>query len=170
MLAVAGVWALLWDGAGRRRAENRRLIADAARRLELPPALLLAVAETESGFDDRAVSKRGAQGLLQVMPQTGREVAVRTGFSRDPAARSDHALVGGSYLRSLLERYRGDLHLALAAYQAGPTRVDEWVARGRGLPGPETIEMFAFKETRRYVADVLAARGRFEAEPGAGRP
>ena len=142
-------------GAGRRRAENRRIVADAARRLELRPELLLAVAEAESGFDERARSEKGAQGLLQVMPGTGREVAAQMRLSADPRDRADHALVGGRYLQSLLRLYRNDLHLALAAYHAGPGRVDEWVEKGKGLPGPEVVDQFAFQETRKYVSDVL---------------
>jgi len=168
-LAAVVVAAVLWGGAARRRAENRRIVADAARRLDLRPELLLAVAEVESGLDEGARSRKGAQGLLQVRPDTGEEVAAQLRLSADPLQREDHALVGGRYLKTLLERYRMDLHLALAAYHAGPGRVDEWVEKGRGLPGPEVVEMFAFAETRKYVADVLQAKRELETGARAAR-
>ncbi len=146
-----------------RRKRNRAIVAEAADRVGVPPALLLAVAETESGFDDRAVSHKGAVGLLQVMPATGKEVAerlkLRSWSLRDPG---ENALVGGTYLKELIRRYRGDLHLALGAYHAGPRRVDAWRKRaGRGLAGRLVIKRCAFKSTRSYVARVLAARERF---------
>lgn len=168
-LAAVVAAAALWGSGARRRAENRRIVAEAARRLDLSPELLLAVAEVESGLDEQARSDKGAQGLLQVMPETGRDISAQLRMSADPLEREDHALVGGTYLKALLARYRMDLHLALAAYHAGPTRVDEWVARGRGLPGPEVVEMFAFGETRKYVADVLQAKQRLEAAARASR-
>jgi soluble lytic murein transglycosylase len=158
-LAAALAGLALWGRGWRRRAENRRIVASAAGRLELAPELLLAVAEVESGFDDRARSEKGALGLLQVMPGTGRELAARLGLEGDLLDRRENALLGGAYLKLLLERYRRDLHLALAAYHAGPGRVDEWVQRGRGLPGPEVVETFGFQETRKYVDEVLRRKG-----------
>lgn len=157
----------LWGRGERRRAQNRSIVAEAAGRLELSPELLLAVAEVESGFDDTARSAKGALGLLQVLPETGREAAAELRVPADILERRGNALLGGAYLRMLLARYRRDLHLALAAYNAGPGNVDEWVKRGRGLPGPEVVEMFGFAETRRYVADVLRAKLEYEKRSGA---
>ncbi len=99
--------------------------------------LIAAVVEVESNFDPTAVSPRGAVGLMQVLPSTAnlsREILL------DPAANIHH---GSRYLRRLLKRFEGDLELALAAYNAGPTAV----RRFGGVP--------PFRETRNYVEKVL---------------
>jgi soluble lytic murein transglycosylase-like protein len=119
-----------------------RLAGEAARRHGLDPALVRAVVAVESGFQPEAVSPKGAQGLMQLMPATARELGVADPF--DAAANLD----GGSrYLRSLLARYEGDLPKALAAYNAGMGAV----ARHRGVP--------PYAETRQYVKKVL---GRYQ--------
>ena len=151
-----------------RREANRGILAKASEAVRVEPELLLAVAAVESGFDDRARSSKGAVGLLQVMPETARAVASRLRLDGwDLSDPRDNAVIGGAYLAELLRRYRGDEHLALAAYHAGPGRVDGWVEKGKGLPGPEVIEQFGLKSTRRYVDDVLALReaGRAERLP-----
>ena len=136
--------------AERQRAlENHRIVTATAIRLDLPPALLLAIAQTESAFDDRCISHKGATGLLQVMPATARETAAALRLDTyDLLDPRDNALIGAAYLKSMLRRYRNDLHLALAAYNAGPANVDRWQRQAMGLPGPETVEQFAFDETR----------------------
>jgi soluble lytic murein transglycosylase-like protein len=114
------------------------LINAAARQHALFPDLIAAMVKVESNFNSRAVSRRGAQGLLQLMPETARLLGVSDPF--DPWQN----LEGGSrYLRSLLDRFRGDLVLALAAYNAGEKAVE----RHGGLP--------PFAETRQYVDRVL---------------
>jgi soluble lytic murein transglycosylase-like protein len=119
-----------------------RLVAEAARRHGLEPALVMAVVGVESGFQPQAVSPKGAQGLMQLMPATARDLGVADPF--DPAANLD----GGSrYLSSLVARYDGDLTKALAAYNAGMGAV----ARHGGVP--------PYEETRRYVRKVL---GRYQ--------
>lgn len=144
-----------WSRA-RRYQENRAIVTHTARKLDLSPALVLAVAQAESGFDDRVVSSSGAVGLMQVMPATGKEVAeslkLREWSLENPR---DNTLIGATYLKKMLRRFRGDRHLALAAYHAGPNQVDAWIKEGQGLPGPEVIEQFAFDVTRTYVFDVL---------------
>jgi soluble lytic murein transglycosylase-like protein len=145
-----------------RHQENRRIVVSAAERLDLPAELLLAVAQVESGFDEKAISERGAIGLMQLMPVTARETAACIGLTdwtiENPA---DNALIGAAYLTAMLHRYRNDLHLALAAYHAGPANVDKWSQAAADLPGPETIELFAFKGTKKYVADIV---GRIDAQ------
>ena len=123
-------------------ADFERLVADAARRHDLDPALVMAVIGIESGFQPQAVSPKGAQGLMQLMPATARDLGVADPF--DPAANLD----GGSrYLSSLVARYDGDLAKALAAYNAGMGAV----ARHGGVP--------PYEETRRYVRKIL---GRYQ--------
>ncbi len=128
---------LLFGEGDRRRVRDQ--IQRASRRYRLDPLLVEAVITVESAFDRWAVSKKGAQGLMQLMPETARDLAVADPF--DPAANIDG---GARYLRRLLDRFAGDLELALAAYNAGPSRVQ---AAGRIPPIPET---------RRYVREVLA--------------
>lgn len=100
--------------------------------------LVAAIVEVESGFDPNAVSHRGAMGLMQVLPTTAR--AEDPDVLRDPSLNIE---VGTRYLRHLLKLYDGDLELALAAYNAGPSNV----RRYGGMP--------PFRETRRYVEKVL---------------
>jgi soluble lytic murein transglycosylase-like protein len=105
----------------------------------LEPALLVSVARVESGFDVGAVSSRGAVGLLQLTPETARDLRV-------DASRPVENLVGGArYLLALLERF-GSLQLALAAYNAGPTVVERY-----GSIPP-------YSETEQYVTRVTNTR------------
>jgi len=113
------------------------LIDEVAREHRLPPALVKAVIAAESAFDTRAVSRAGAQGLMQLMPTT----AVHMGVA-EPFEPVQNVHGGAGYLRSLVDRY-GDLTRALAAYNAGPEAVDRY----GGVP--------PYRETRAYVDRVL---------------
>ncbi len=115
------------------------LIAAAAERHRIQPALLTALARVESSFDPRAVSPQGASGLLQLMPATAERFGVEDVF--DVAQNVDG---GARYLAWLLERYAGQTDLALAGYNAGEAAVDRY----GGIP--------PYRETRSYVAQVLA--------------
>ena len=115
------------------------MIALSARRHGVDPALLAAVAEAESNFDPFAVSHKGAEGLLQLMPMTARRFGVQDSF--DPEQNVEGA---AQYLEWLLSRFAGDESLALAGYNAGEGAVD----RHRGIP--------PYTETERYVGQVLA--------------
>lgn len=114
------------------------VIADASGRYHLDPDLVNSVIHAESGFNVRAVSRTGARGLMQLMPQTASELGVSDEF--DARANVDG---GTRYLRELLERYNFDLIKALAAYNAGPRRVEQY----RGVP--------PYYETQAYVAKVV---------------
>jgi soluble lytic murein transglycosylase-like protein len=104
----------------------------------LDPDLVNSVIRAESGFNVRAVSPKGAQGLMQLMPQTASELGVHNAF--DPQANVEG---GTRYLRELLERYDFDLVKALAAYNAGPQRVEQY----GGVP--------PYYETKAYVARIV---------------
>lgn len=122
------------------------VIGNASQRHRLDPALIQSVIHAESGFNTRAVSSKGAQGLMQLMPQTAAQLGVANSF--DPQANVE----GGSrYLRELLERYNFDLVKALAAYNAGPGRVEKY----RGVP--------PYYETRAYVARIIREYNRKKA-------
>jgi len=111
---------------------------------DLDPRLVMAVIEVESGFDSRAVSGAGAQGLMQLMPRTMEELGVSRPF--DP---EDNIRGGTRYLKVQLDRF-GSVHLALAAYNAGPTAV----RRYGGVP--------PYPQTRSYVRRVMAAYDRLK--------
>jgi hypothetical protein len=115
------------------------IIAEATRTYRLPPALVLAVIQAESNFVPQAVSPKGAMGLMQLMPGTASLLGVQ-----DPFNPRENILAGCRYLRDLLDRFKGSLPLAVAAYNAGDSRV---VAAGYNIP--------AIKETRDFVRNVL---------------
>ena len=117
-------------------------IAEAAARYAVPERLIWAVIRTESGFDRRAVSSKGARGLMQLMPETAAILGVRDSFN---PRENIHA--GARHLRALMERFGYDLPLAIAAYNAG----EKPVLAFRGIP--------PYPETREYVARVLRLYG-----------
>ncbi len=125
-----------------------RIVREAAERHRMDPALIRAVIETESGWNPAAVSRRGAAGLMQLVPVTAQRFGVEDVFN--PQQNID---AGARYLKLLLERYNGNLDLALAAYNAGEGAVN----RHGGIP--------PFRETRNYVQKVQDAYFR----PGSGR-
>jgi soluble lytic murein transglycosylase len=128
------------------------------------PALILAVSRQESEFDSAAVSARGARGLMQLMPKTAQKVARslkmpyrRASLTADPAY---NAKLGRQYLARLSEEWDQNYVLTLAAYNAGPQRVREWIeANGDPRRGEvdmiDWIELIPFTETRNYIQRVL---------------
>lgn len=109
------------------------------------PRLIAAIIQTESGFNSNAVSSAGAQGLMQLMPKTARGLGVKNSF--DP----EQNIKGGtSHFARLLDKYDGDVTLALYAYNAGEGNVDKWKKTGQ-------LNNIPFKETRNYAPKVLAA-------------
>lgn len=138
----------------------RNEIEAAARKYGVPPLLVASLIRQESLWDTTAISRAGARGLMQLMYRTARHVARReklrlSGRSalHDP---SFNVLLGSAYLGGLLERYGGRKDLALAAYNAGTSRVDAWLRRPRCPSSPELfIESIPFRETRSYVRRVL---------------
>lgn len=115
-------------------------IAEASRRFGIPEAWIRAVMRAESGGNPRAVSPKGAMGLMQIMPETWAELRARYGLGADPYDPLDNILAATVYLRELYKRYGyPDL---FAAYNAGPARFDAYLFNGEKLPD----------ETRTYLA------------------
>ena len=113
-------------------------VFDASRSTGIDPDFLNSVIHHESAFNPRAVSKKGAKGLMQLMPETADQLGVRDSFDPGQNIRG-----GAAYLRQLLVQYNGDAQKALAAYNAGPHRVKEF----NGVP--------PYRETRAYVAGII---------------
>lgn len=122
------------------RDEMREMARDAAERHQVDPALVHAIITAESDWNPSAISNKGAQGLMQLMPSTANELGVRDAF--DPRQNIEG---GVKHLRGLLERYDGDLDRTLAAYNAGGGAVD----RSGGVPN--------YRETRNYVQKIQDA-------------
>lgn len=128
------------------------MIAVAARRYHVDPAVVKSIIRAESAFLPTAVSPKGAVGLMQLMPGTAQQ------FGADPTVPEQNIAAGTQYLSLLLQRYarkRDSLRRAIAAYNAGPGAVERY----RGIP--------PFRETRTYVTRVLRFYRQYQAE---GRP
>jgi soluble lytic murein transglycosylase-like protein len=120
------------------------LVQQNATTWQVDPALIKAVMANESGFNANATSKVGAQGLMQLMPETAASLGVRNSY--DPV---QNVAGGTRYLRGLLDRFGGDPRLAVAAYNAGPEAVEKY----GGVP--------PYAETQNYVQNVLASADRY---------
>ena len=126
----------------------QKLIRDAATRYNLDPTLIHSVISIESNFNPKAVSRKNARGLMQLMPRTAELMGVKDSF--DPGQNID----GGShYLSDLLKKYKNDLTLALAAYNAGPDTVDKY---GRRVP--------PYLETMKYVQRIAKTYAKLKAD------
>ena len=115
-------------------------IAEAAQRFTIPAAWLRAIMRVESRGDRRAVSPKGAMGLMQLMPETWAALRTRYGLGRDPFDPHDNILAGAAFLREMHDRYGSPGFLA--AYNAGPVRYEDYRDRRRPLP-PETVAYVA---------------------------
>ena len=126
----------------------QKLIRDAGARYNLDPTLIHSVIAIESNFDPKAVSRKNARGLMQLMPRTAELMGVKDSF--DPGQNID----GGShYLSDLLKKYKNDITLALAAYNAGPDTVDKY---GRRVP--------PYLETMKYVQRIAKTYAKLKAD------
>ena len=130
---------VLKNGIGTVKSDMDAIFEEAASLYQLPVKLLRAVAKAESGFNPKAVSKAGAMGVMQLMPATARSLGVS-----DPYDACQNILGGAKYLKQNLERFGGNISLALAAYNAGPGSVTKY----GGVP--------PYKETQNYVKTIMA--------------
>jgi len=131
--------------AGVDRAQIAAIIGREARRYGVDASLVTAMVEVESGFQVRAVSPKGAQGLMQIMPGTAQDLKLK---DKDSLDASKNIEAGTRYLRQLLDKFGGNVKLALAAYNAGPGAV----SRCGGVP--------PIAETKSYIEKVKARYGK----------
>jgi soluble lytic murein transglycosylase-like protein len=136
------------ESHGLSRQQVSEAVASASAQTSIDPALIHAVIRVESNYNTRAVSRRGAQGLMQLMPSTARRFNVTNPY--DPA---QNVLAGAQYLRELHTLFNGNMPLILAAYNAGPKAVSK-----------NHMRIPPFMETRLYVPKVLDAYRRIRAE------
>jgi soluble lytic murein transglycosylase len=140
------------------------IIRQQAREKNLDPALIAAIIYEESRFRPRT-SPAGAEGLMQITPQTADFIAERSGATQfelsdlgDPQINISY---GSFYLRNLIDRYGGDEQLAIAAYNAGGTNVDRWIVEAGGVEEFDAGDDVAFPETREYVRRVELRREQY---------
>ena len=122
------------------------IISQASERFKVDPFLIKAVIKAESDFNQNAVSQKGAQGLMQLMPGTAEDMKVE-----DPFNPEENIFGGTRYLSMMLSRFNNDMRLALAAYNAGPERVEDH----RGIP--------PIPETKSFIEKVMQYYGRYRA-------
>jgi soluble lytic murein transglycosylase len=142
------------------------VIRQQAAEKHLDPALIAAVIFAETKFDPRP-SAAGAEGLMQILPETAYFIAHLSGGYRftaaDLATPQINVAYGSYYLRYLLNHYNGNEMLAVAAYNAGLANVDSWLAQASAAGRPLTVAAIPFPETRAYVQRVLEAQRDYRA-------
>jgi soluble lytic murein transglycosylase len=146
---------------------NADVIRQQAAEKHLDPALIAAVIYAETKFDPRS-SAAGAEGLMQIMPQTALYLAHRSGATTftttDLSTPAVNIAYGSYYLRYLLDEYHGNVTDALAAYNGGESNVDRWIAAARAQGHGLTVDAIPFPETRAYVAKVLSAEQKYRSK------
>ena len=120
------------------KVQIQNLVTNACAKYNIEPRLVMALIQQESGFNQNAISKAGAQGLMQLMPATAKALGVTNAFNPQ-----ENIEGGVRYLKSMLDKFNGNKILALAAYNAGPNAVDKY----NGVP--------PYKETQNYVMSIL---------------
>ena len=134
-------------------------ISQQAQAKGLNPYLLLSIIRQESAFNPAAISSSDARGLMQLLPTTAQEVLSRLKLPQEPASRLHdpqlNITLGTHYFASLLQRYQGNVVLALAGYNAGPNKAARWREQWSSLPTDEFIERIPLDETRNYVKLIL---------------
>ena len=164
---LASIRSKSWNALNIRFPEVKpELFEDNANKYQLAPSYIYAITRQESAFDEFANSPVGARGYMQLMPATASETARKIGLKnyKKKSQLTEGKInlqLGSAYFNMLLKRYQGNRILATAAYNAGPHRVDRWQGNKdnqaeQGLTMDSWIETIPYKETRRYVKNVLA--------------
>ncbi len=159
---VASIQIRAWDHLDLRfPVVYRELFQRQARRLGLEEATLFAIARQESAFYAQARSPVGAGGLMQLMPATAKETARKHGiddyrYPADVYRPEVNVQLGSSYFKELLGRYNNNRVPAIAAYNAGPGRINRWLKESGSRPLDVWVENIPYRETRGYVQNVLA--------------
>lgn len=153
--------------------EGYPLLSDAASKPD--PALVHALIRQESQFDPSVSSSSNAQGLMQLLPATARDVARKLGTDSDPDLfdAGENIMLGSAYIQEVLDRYSRSLPLAIASYNAGPNRVRQWLEamgdpREGAMDWVDWVERVPFNETRNYVQRVMEAMQIFRARLNGG--
>jgi soluble lytic murein transglycosylase len=150
-----------WDDlAIRFPVAHQHIITEQAALTSLPSTLIFAIARQESAWEKDAQSSAGAMGLMQILPRTAKETAKKAGIKyrrEDLLMPEKNIIIGSRYISGLLERYENNRITAIAAYNAGPSRVNRWLKEtDKNLPHDIWIEVIPFGETRKYVQNVLS--------------
>jgi soluble lytic murein transglycosylase len=168
-MAAASAWD---DLSIRFPVAHETIIQQQAKQTNLPATLLFAIARQESAWETDARSSAGAMGLMQIMPRTAKETARKAGIShsRNDLFEPEHNIILGSrYISELLGKYDNNRVPAIAAYNAGPYRVNRWLKEtDNQLPYDIWIEVIPFGETRKYVQNVLSYAVVYAYQTGAG--
>jgi soluble lytic murein transglycosylase len=171
LLVVAGIAALVWSAVAPRLRDavdevrlplkHEDIIRQQAREKGLDPALVAAIIYAESRFRDNQVSSAGAMGLMQLTPDTARDIARQSGantFDIGDLHTADVNIRYGTWrLRDMMRRFGGNQTLAIAGYNAGPENAKRWQAAAAAAGRPVTAQTITFPETRSYVEKVLGA-------------
>lgn len=149
-----------WDDLSLRfPTPYREPVMQAANKNTIDPAWVYGVMRRESAFSPTISSPVGAVGLMQLMPKTARYIGRKIGLKKRQYTRltipESNIELGSAYLSYLSDKYNGSRVLATAAYNAGPTRVDQWIPQDKVLSADQWIETIPFSETRAYVKAVL---------------
>ena len=150
-----------WDDlAIRFPIAHQSIITQQAAETNLPPTLIFAIARQESAWEQDARSSAGAMGLMQLLPRTAKATARKAGISyrrKDLLKPEKNIILGSRYISTLLDKYENNRITAIAAYNAGPSRVNRWLEETEeNLPHDIWIEVIPFGETRKYVQNVLS--------------
>lgn len=141
-------------------------VQEAVEHFEVDPFLILAVVQIESKFKQEVYSRKGAVGLMQLMPETAQWANAESGLNRHPNSYIDdpreNILLGTWYLSYLLNRYEGDMVKSVAAYNAGQGHVDRWLKEGIWDGTEHRLDQIPFGETRHYISRVLYYHSRYQ--------
>lgn len=163
--SIAVFWAIPTVMRTQFKLKYEKLILQYSERYDLDPALVAGVIYTESSFRENATSRVGAKGLMQIMPDTGREIAESLGEPFDEENLYDPETsirYGCWYLRKQMDRFDQNVAVTLAAYNAGPHRAEQWLSE-YGLDSKGRIAYIPFEETRNYVDRVFQTRENYAA-------